>query len=102
MSAEFDKLREEVAQTTSSVDSVLTLVSGLAQQIRDNVENKDGLLGLANDLDAQQGRIAAAIEANTPQPPAPTEPAPETPVEDAPVGDGVEEAPVDEAPEDEN
>lgn len=93
MSVELDRLTQEVADTKTSVDSVITLVDGLAQQIRDSVNDPAKLLELAAELDSQQGRIAAAVSANTPTPPTeppaepPTEPAPETPVDETPPSD---------------
>lgn len=90
MSVEMDRLTQEVADTKTSVDSVITLVEGLAQQIRDNAGDPAALNALADELDAQQGRISAAVTANTAPPPAepPTEPAPvpepETPVDETP------------------
>lgn len=66
MSAALDRLTQEVAQTKDAVASVLTLVDGLAQQIRDNIDDSDALNALADDLDAQQKDIADAVTANTP------------------------------------
>lgn len=71
MSAALDRLTQEVAETKTAVASVLTLVAGLAQQIRDNAENPAALEALADDLDASQKEIADAITANTPETPTP-------------------------------
>lgn len=93
MSVELDRLTQEVADTKSSVDSVIALVEGLAQQIRDSVNDPAALNALADELDAQQGRIAAAVSANTPTPPAeppvepPAEPPAEPPVDETPPVD---------------
>lgn len=77
MSAELDRLTTEVTETKSSVESVITLVDGLAQQIRDLANDPAALNALADELDAQQARIAAAVTANTPAPPEPpVEPVP--------------------------
>jgi predicted nucleic acid-binding Zn-ribbon protein len=72
MSAELDRLTTEVAETKSAVASVLTLVAGLAQQIRDNATDPAALNALADDLDASQKDIADAITANTPAEEPPT------------------------------
>jgi len=73
MSAAMDRLTSEVAENSTAVDSVLALVEGLAQQIRDNAEDPAKLNALADELDAKQQAIAAAVAANTPAPP-PEEP----------------------------
>ncbi len=73
LSAELDKLTVSVTNVNSKADSLITLVSGLAQIIRDNAGDKVAMLALANDLDAQTGEIQEAIDANTPPaPPTPT------------------------------
>lgn len=75
MSVELDRLTAEVAETSTAVDSIITLVDGLAQQIRDAAADPAKLMALADELDAKQAAIAAAVAANTPAPP-PEEPAP--------------------------
>jgi len=95
MSAELDRLTQEVQQNSSAVDSIITLVNGLAEQIRNSVNDPAALNQLADDLDAQQGRISAAVTANTPAPPVEPEPpaepevptTPETPVDETPPSD---------------
>lgn len=66
MSAELDRLKTEVAETNTAIGSVLALVEGLAQQIRDNATDPAALTALADELDAQQQAIADAVAANTP------------------------------------
>lgn len=107
MSAELDRLTQEVQQNSDSVDSIITLVNGLADQIRNSVNDPAALNKLADDLDAQQGRLAAAVAANTPAAPAPTEPQPTPPEEPAPTPTEPEvpstpETPVDETPPGDN
>lgn len=68
MSAALDRLTAEVAETKTAVASVLALVAGLAQQIRDNTDDPVALNKLADDLDAAQTEIADAVTANTPTP----------------------------------
>lgn len=65
MSAALDRLTTEVSETSTAVDSVLALVEGLAQQIRDAAEDPVKLNALADELDAKQQAIAAAVAANT-------------------------------------
>lgn len=64
MSAAFDRLKAEVTETSGKVDSVLTLVEGLAQFIRDNAEDPAALNAMADELDAKQSQIQGAIDAN--------------------------------------
>ena len=66
MSAELDRLTTEVEETKTAVDSVLALVTGLADQIRALKDDPVRLEALADELDAKQQAIAAAVAANTP------------------------------------
>lgn len=77
MSVEMDRLHASVARNTEVSASIVVLVEGLAQQIRDNAEDPDKLRALADEIDASSQREADAVVANTPTPPAPPpEPAP--------------------------
>ena len=69
MSAALDRLTQEVSETKDAVASVLALVQGLADQIRNNSDDPAALEKLADDLDAAQQEIAAAVAANTPAQP---------------------------------
>jgi hypothetical protein len=71
MSAALDRLTAEVGETATAVDSVLALVTGLADQIRALKEDPVKLAALADELEAKQAAIAAAVAANTPEPPTP-------------------------------
>lgn len=71
MSESLDRLKQEVAENNTLTGSVITLLENLSQQIRDNAEDPAALNALANDLDAQNAALAAAVEANTPTAPAP-------------------------------
>lgn len=71
--ASLDRLTAEVAETKTAIDSALTLISGLAEQIRQLSPTQEALDKFADDLDAKQQEIAAAVTANTPAAP-PTEP----------------------------
>jgi chromosome segregation ATPase len=75
MSAAFDRLSQEVTETKTAVGSVLALVDGLADQIRELKDDPAKLEELANTLDAQQQLIAAKVLENTPAAP-PADPAP--------------------------
>lgn len=79
MSPKIQKLTQEVAEMKEVNTSAITLITGLAQQIRESKDDADALDKLAGDLDAQAKSLAAAVTANTPaadtEPPAPA-PAP--------------------------
>jgi hypothetical protein len=70
-----ERVTQEVEETKTAVESITTLLGKLAQMIRDSVGNAAALNKLADDLDAQQVKIADAVVANTPA----EEPPPETP-----------------------
>lgn len=75
MSAELDRLTASVANVKTVAESAITLINGLAQQIRDNAGDPAALAKLADDLDADDAELAAAVSANTPAPPVVTPPA---------------------------
>lgn len=70
MSAALDRLTQEVAETKGAADSAIALLTGLGDYIRANVSDQAALNALADDLDAKQAEIAAAVAAN----PVPTAP----------------------------
>lgn len=69
MSAAMDRLMAVVSKNTQVSASVLALVEGLAQQIRDNVEDPVKLNALADEIENSANAEAAAVIANTPTPP---------------------------------
>ena len=69
MSAAFDRLVVSVAAVNSKADSLITLVQGLAQLLRDNATDPAAVTALADQLDAQTAEIQAAIDANVPPTP---------------------------------
>lgn len=71
MANTLDHIKASVAANLTVTQSVLTLVSGLAQQIRDNAEDPAALEALAGQLDAENAQLAQAVTDNTPTPPAP-------------------------------
>ena len=66
MSAQLDKLTTEVAETKTVAASAVTLIEGLAQQIRDLKDDPIALEALAAELDSTTNALAAAVSANTP------------------------------------
>lgn len=78
-----EKLKAEVTEITTVVDSAVVLINTLAGKLRDAVaesatfaELQAAVVGQADALDAAAQPLAAAIAANTPAAPAP-EPTPE-------------------------
>lgn len=67
MTPELQRLTDSVAALKSADDSLITLVGGLAQIIRDNAGNPAALNALADSLDAEKQKVADAVTANTPQ-----------------------------------
>lgn len=65
MSEALDRLTAEVAETRDATQAAVTMISGLAAQIRDNIDDSDALNALADQLDASQVEIADAITAGT-------------------------------------
>ena len=76
MSKELDRLTASVADLKTVNASAVALVSGLAQQIRDNVTDPTALKALADDIDSDKAALAAAVAANTPPAAAPPAPPP--------------------------
>jgi uncharacterized membrane protein affecting hemolysin expression len=69
MSAAFDRLVASVAQVNTKADSLIALVAGLAQLLRDSAGDPAAITALADQLDAQSAEIQAAIDSNTPPTP---------------------------------
>jgi len=68
--ATMNDLRAAVARNTSVDESVLTLLAGISQQLKDAQASGDpaALQEVINQLDANTDRMAAAVTANTPTP----------------------------------
>ena len=61
-----DALKEKVEANGEVSQSAVTLIQGLAQQIRDAADDPAELEALANQLDAQSKSLGEAVAANTP------------------------------------
>lgn len=75
MAKEMDDLVREVAETRAGVDSAVTLIQGLRQQLADAGTDPAKLAELAASLDAAQTQLAQAVATPGPNPappPAPT------------------------------
>ncbi len=66
LSAEIDRLTASVTNLTTVDDSLVALVTNLAQTIRDNATDPAALNALADKLDAESTKVADAVTANTP------------------------------------
>lgn len=66
LSAEIDRLTASVTALTTVDDSLVALVGNLAQLIRDNAADPAALNSLADKLDAESAKVAAAVTDNTP------------------------------------
>lgn len=64
-----DKLKADVAAQTTVIQSLVTLVNGLAQQIRDSADDPAELQALADGIEANTAAIAKAVTDNTPATP---------------------------------
>lgn len=82
MSAELDSLKSAVEHNTTVDQSVITLVNGLAQQLRDMANSateladlKASIASMATELESSNQQVADVVSANTPatppQPPTP-------------------------------
>ncbi len=76
MSKELDDLTKEVSENNDAVQSAITLINGLAQQIIDLKDDPAALEALATSLNTQTEALAAAVTANTPAAPPPPAPEP--------------------------
>lgn len=70
--ASIEELQAEVSQNTDAVGSAVTLINGLAQQIRDAVAQNDpaALQAVVDQLEANSSALAQAVAENTTPPPA--------------------------------
>jgi hypothetical protein len=72
--AAIDDLKNAVEAETSVVQSVVTLLNGLAQQLKDALatNNTAAVEDAANQIISNTAALSAAVTANTPTPPADT------------------------------
>lgn len=64
--ADLTRLTAEVTETSTAVDSAVVLLEQLAELIRQNSTDPAALDALADQLDSEGNRLAAAVVANTP------------------------------------
>lgn len=65
-----DDIKAKADAQTTVIASLETVVSGMAQQIRDNANDPAKLQAIADELDANTSTLAASVVANTPAAPA--------------------------------
>lgn len=66
MSAALDRLTASVQANADATSSVLSLLSTISAEIRNNVGDDDALNALADKIDSENTTIAQAVTANTP------------------------------------
>ena len=66
MANDFSRLEAEVTENSSVIDSAVTLLEGLATQLRQFADDPAKINALADSLDSQSNRLAQAVAANTP------------------------------------
>lgn len=71
MSEALDRLTASVAKATTVGESAITLISTIAGEIRNNVDNSAALNALADKLDEESIDLARAVSENTPAAAAP-------------------------------
>lgn len=69
MSAALDRITASITNANSTVDAAITLIANLADEIRARVDDSVALNALADELDAEQKKLADAIVTNTPEQP---------------------------------
>lgn len=88
MSAALARLQAELAENTSVTASVLALITGLSDQLRAAAGDEAAINAIADGLDENSAKLAAAVASNTE-----AEAAEEIPATDL---EPIEEAPADE------
>ena len=68
MSLQLDELAVAVAAMTTTTESAITLINGLADQIEDLKDDPAQLQALADTLRADTTKLSDAVVANTPTP----------------------------------
>ncbi|HET9535491.1 MAG TPA: hypothetical protein VFP43_09130 [Mesorhizobium sp.] len=66
MKDQLAKIEKEVSENSDAVDSAVTLLTGLAAEIRDAAGDEEAIEALATKLDQNSARLAQAVVDNTP------------------------------------
>lgn len=65
MSAQLARIQTEIAENTSVTEGAVALMESLSAQIRELKDDPAALDALADQLDANSNKLAAAVAANT-------------------------------------
>ena len=76
--ADLSELQQEVEQLTDVVQSAVTLINGLSDEIKNLEPNQEAIDALASAIDAAAQNLANAVASNTPADPS-TPPDPNAP-----------------------
>jgi methyl-accepting chemotaxis protein len=79
MSQFSDKILREVRETRGVVDSAIAAFSRIAEEIRTNLDDREALSAVADELDAMQGDLADGIASIPSEPTSPPEEPPAVP-----------------------
>lgn len=66
MANNFNRLEESISKVTTVVESAVTLIKGLAQEVRDAKDDPVKVEELATRMEAQAANLAAVVAENTP------------------------------------
>ncbi|HTD75197.1 MAG TPA: hypothetical protein VK652_16840 [Steroidobacteraceae bacterium] len=69
MALDFNRLETEVSENSSVIQSVITLLTNIADAIRDAAANQAKVEALATQLDTQTQALSEAVAASTPAAP---------------------------------
>jgi hypothetical protein len=72
MSQEMDDLKNQIAMNSSTVDSALALIAGIADRITQAGVDPAALASLTQELKSEDDALAAAVAANVVPTPTPT------------------------------
>lgn len=62
-------LKAQVEKNNQVIESAITLINGLADQIRNSANDPAAIQAIADSMNAESEKLAAAIAANTPAAP---------------------------------
>jgi uncharacterized protein YoxC len=66
-----DDIQADVEEETTVIDSVVTLLNNISQQLKDAGTDPVKLQAIKDAIDKNKATLAAAVAANTPTPPTP-------------------------------
>lgn len=69
MALDMNRMANDVQSNSDAIDSAITLLDQLAEEIRANAGDAAAMNDLADKLEANSGRLGEAVAANTPAAP---------------------------------